>query len=697
MTKQIWRTLCCLCFCYAPLQAQKIITLNENCTFAVGNAQLTILATERLDSLAEKALNAGDYRFKIVGFTDADGSEEYNQKLSKQRADAVANYLINKGLIIEKTVSHFLGESQPLASNQDEIGKSLNRRVEITADLIYYTSFSEIVKQQEEFAQEQFVINPFESNIIELTKGTIIEIPANVFCFEDGTEPTTGVIVTCIEAYDYADMIRFNLQTASDGKMLETGGMLKITASVGERPLQLKPNKTLDITMPPQKYKEGMQVFVSDSNDGNMNWKPTKRLIARKKAKEKTLVYDLDKSSLNSVSWSLPVKPQMPDFGSLPDAPIAPSKPKKPRQPVASKMLTPEKPIVEMSRKEKKKWEKQLEKNEMQKQQYQQLMQNYERNFTQYEKERERYEKELLPKYLSLKAIYDAAIKNRIQRVEEYVQKVSDYDASKIILAHLTKLKKASITDKTPLNTEDLCYDLYHKRLSVSLNSLGAMAIERAFGRLSDTMRLSKIYALPQNYKIDTKKMPEWSKAFMNELSYNALVFNKAKYFSQVSNLEPALENLSNQRSEKQREIQQKKRVEMMQRLASGNASSDEMAQYALQVSTLNWINCDRFMNTPEAEKSVVTVKESDEIKCYLVFKNSKSIISFNAYEENFYQSLKVPKNENVCIIAIKMKNGKAHFAKKDAKIGETQPHQLVFEPCTVVDLMKKIDDLRTL
>jgi hypothetical protein len=697
MTKHFWRTLCCLCLCYAPLQAQKLITVNENCTFAVGNAQLTLFAIQKLDSLAEKALAAGDYRFKIIGFTDADGSEEYNQKLSKQRADAVSNYLINKGLVIEKTINQFLGESQPLASNDDEKGKSLNRRVEITADLIYYNSFSEIVKQQEDLAQEQFVINPFETNVVELSKGTIIEIPANVFCFEDGTEPTTGVIVSCIEAYDYADMIRFNLQTVSDGKMLETGGMLKITASVGERPLQLKPNKMLDITMPTQKYKEGMQVFVSESNDGNMNWKPTKRLIAKKKEKEKATIYDIDRASLNSVAWSMPLKPEMPIFGALPDAPIAPQKPKKPRQPVASKMPTPDKPLEEMSRKDRKKWEKQLEKNDAQKQQYQQLMQNYERNFAQYEKERERYEKELLPKYLSLKAIYDAAIKNRIQLVADYVQRASDYDASKIILTNLTKIKNAKITDRTPLDIDDICYELYQKRLTAMLNSSGALAIEKAFGRLSDTLKLSKIYALPESYKINANNTPDWSKKYLEELSYNALVFKKVKSFSQTSNFENALEALNKQRYAIKNEKEIKKRAEMMQRLANGKANSDEMAQYAMQVSTLNWINCDRFMNIPEAEKSVVTVKDSAEIKCYLVFKGSKSIISLDAYEENYYQSLKVPKNENFCIIAIKMKDGKAHFAKKDAKAGEYQPHQLVFEPCTVVDLMKKIDDLRTL
>lgn len=698
MTKHIWQTLCCLCLCYAPIQAQRLVTLNDNCFFAVGNALLTSNSIQKLDSLVEKAFTAGDYRFKIIGYTDADGTDEYNEKLSKQRADAVSNYLIAKGLVIEKTISQFLGEAQPFASNQDETGKALNRRVAIITDLIYYDSFSEIVKQQEELSQEQFVINPFEPNVVELAKGTIIEIPANVFCFEDGTEPTSGIIVSCIEAYDYADMIRFNLQTVSDGRMLETGGMLKITASVGERPLQLKPNKMLDVTMPTQKYKEGMQVFVSESNEGNMNWKATKRLIARKKVKEKVIVYDLDRSALNSVTWTLPIKPEMPSLGALPDAPIAPIKPKKPRQPVASKMPTPDKPLEEMNRKDRKKWEKQLEKNEAQKEQYQQLMKNYERNFVQYEKERAYYEKELLPKYLSLKAVYDAAIKNRVQSVSEYIQKASDYDASKIILANLAKIKNARITDKTPLSVEAISSELYFQRKRSVVNSLGALAIEKALGRLSDTMKLSKLYKLPEKYQKDAKFNNTCRRGNREaELDYNRLVMDKMCIFSKESNFTAALISLDSQRYAIKYKEELKKRAEKMQRLASGNASSDEMAQYAMQVTTLNWINCDRFINIPEAEKSVVTIKDSDEIKCYLVFKNSKSIISFVAYEENFYQSLKVPKNEDVCIIAIKMKNGKAHFAKKDAKIGETQPHQLVFEPCTVVDLMKKIDNLRTL
>jgi hypothetical protein len=69
-------------------------------------------------------------------------------------------------------------------------------------------------------------------------------------------------------------MIRNNVQTASDGKLLVSGGAYFIACSANGHPLRLKPGKTLSVSFP-RKSKEEMKLFYGNRDSaGNMNWKP---------------------------------------------------------------------------------------------------------------------------------------------------------------------------------------------------------------------------------------------------------------------------------------------------------------------------------------------------------------------------------------------------------------------------------------
>ena len=85
-----------------------------------------------------KALKGGlpDVTVMIVGYTDSQGSESYNQKLSEARAQAVADYLNTRhGVSKSRLLVKGAGEFNPIASNDSEQGRSKNRRVEfIRAD-----------------------------------------------------------------------------------------------------------------------------------------------------------------------------------------------------------------------------------------------------------------------------------------------------------------------------------------------------------------------------------------------------------------------------------------------------------------------------------------------------------------------------------------------------------------------------------
>lgn len=85
-------------------------------------------------TLNEVAQTLGAYPSTIIdvlGHTDSTGSHEYNQRLSEQRAQAVANYLTARGVHPSRIATRGYGETMPIADNATEAGRAANRRVEI--------------------------------------------------------------------------------------------------------------------------------------------------------------------------------------------------------------------------------------------------------------------------------------------------------------------------------------------------------------------------------------------------------------------------------------------------------------------------------------------------------------------------------------------------------------------------------------
>jgi len=68
---------------------------------------------------------------ELQGHTDNVGGKEYNMALSMRRANAVAKYLVNKGILRNRLATTGFGFEKPVALNGTEFGRSLNRRVEI--------------------------------------------------------------------------------------------------------------------------------------------------------------------------------------------------------------------------------------------------------------------------------------------------------------------------------------------------------------------------------------------------------------------------------------------------------------------------------------------------------------------------------------------------------------------------------------
>jgi len=83
-----------------------------------------------LERLAEFAADCPDTRIAITGHTDDVGPAEFNQALSEQRANAVADFLVERGVDRDRLVIAGAGDTQPVGDNATAWGRERNRRIE---------------------------------------------------------------------------------------------------------------------------------------------------------------------------------------------------------------------------------------------------------------------------------------------------------------------------------------------------------------------------------------------------------------------------------------------------------------------------------------------------------------------------------------------------------------------------------------
>ena len=109
-----------------------VITLSGSVLFVSGKYALLNTAKTKLDQVAEalKAQDA-DKRMVVEGHTDSQGSDAINQPLSLNRATAVRDYLVGRGVASEKITSVGMGSTMPITDNKTAENRANNRRVEI--------------------------------------------------------------------------------------------------------------------------------------------------------------------------------------------------------------------------------------------------------------------------------------------------------------------------------------------------------------------------------------------------------------------------------------------------------------------------------------------------------------------------------------------------------------------------------------
>lgn len=110
-----------------------VVQSNSTVNFKVNSAVLTPEGKTNIDTLAQSALTQKGYFIEVTGFASADGDVKKNKELSRRRAQAVLDYLIDTHNVPLRRigVSYGYGEAQPVADNTTREGREQNRRVEL--------------------------------------------------------------------------------------------------------------------------------------------------------------------------------------------------------------------------------------------------------------------------------------------------------------------------------------------------------------------------------------------------------------------------------------------------------------------------------------------------------------------------------------------------------------------------------------
>jgi outer membrane protein OmpA-like peptidoglycan-associated protein len=111
-----------------------VITLSGSVLFRTDEAVLMPGAQARLDQVADALLTSPGRNVLVEGFTDSQGSDQYNMDLSQRRADAVRGYLVQRGYDGTRIQGRGIGEGRPVADNATAEGRANNRRVEIIVE-----------------------------------------------------------------------------------------------------------------------------------------------------------------------------------------------------------------------------------------------------------------------------------------------------------------------------------------------------------------------------------------------------------------------------------------------------------------------------------------------------------------------------------------------------------------------------------
>lgn len=296
--------------------------------------ELTPAAIALLDELLARVDARGDHHFALDGHTDSDGSTGYNEALALARAEAVRDHLLARGVAASHISVSASGETAPVASNRNEEEMALNRRVTVVFERHWFEGLDALRSALGANTVQQFIIDPEKEALLEATGGTTLHFPAECLVDAAGRPAKGKITVELLEALDMKTCMAQGLSTSSSGRILETGGMMRVNAK-DERgnELALRYGTEVRITVPTAAPRNDMELFLSDNDGGD--WRPVQRPVAV----AEPMTAWIEGPRIPAPTWrrmgipDLKVPQYAPDLATRPRRPFPPVAPQAPVAP----------------------------------------------------------------------------------------------------------------------------------------------------------------------------------------------------------------------------------------------------------------------------------------------------------------------------------------------------------------------------
>lgn len=552
--------------------------------FASDEHRLTTEATSILDAFVLNATAGGEAEFSITGHTDSDADNRYNERLAERRANAVRAYLVERGVPEASIRISAFGERKAIATNGNEEGQALNRRVQVTATVHRWESTAELTERLREGAEQVFRIDPTLEQSLTTAAGATVQLCSLSLVGKDGQPVTGPVDLRITDALGLESIIGHQLSTMSGNQLLETGGMLKLEATdEAGNALLLDPTKPMTITLPTEVKKDGMQLFLSDNGS---NWATAQAPINSWSVQDEGLSQTTKYKNPPALKWPAMTYLQYTGGTPEPHKPIAPAMPREPRKP-----------------------------------------------------ERERYNTAWSWWSFTSKAAHAAADQARFDKAHD---------------AYLARMEK------------------YHRQV--------------------------------KQYKADSAAFPQRLEEHAEAMGQWACDEEDAAAAWQRDVYQPAFEQYMLRREAvrpRNDSIMAAWRAErdslfgayIVGEDTAALASSGLLNAYVMNVSSLGWINCDRFYAS-RAPQSIIAFRDPDatDEEVYLVFTNIHSILPIRKTSGDHYCSPSVPVTEPATLFAYKVEDGKPMLCR--TAVDRSASQSLRFKPSSFAEIRSVLKEL---
>ena len=461
------KNLLTLALCTLSIIAIKAQNISQDFVYFDSDSHvLTQSDMNDLDNLYSQLQDHSDFELSIIGHTDQDGSDDYNDALAQKRAEEVHNYLVSKGATADQVNINWQGEKQLADTNNTGSAKQKNRRVEVQSTVYDYENADDIIISAHTVETQHYSVDLSEEQTIDCNAGSTIIVPADAFVHADGTPVDASNITLDIrEAFTYSDFIAEGLYTHSKGEILETGGMMYINATANGKDLKLQEGKSLEIIYPLQNVESDMQLFYADEDEeGNLDWTPTEQAIGTTDIKLEDYASNIDLSRLFNYDFGDMTKPKL-YFDRMPAKPSVRKLPHPPAEPVRG-------------------YPSQYKK-------YREKYKNYELALEEYHIEKPKEEQALEE--------WHAEVENRFQKIWAYKKSFKEFHAKVQAISGLRKINKLK-GKRSTAEIINMIYANFNQGLTLEIND--RKLISKALHNYTNQILVErKMYQQTTNYK----------------------------------------------------------------------------------------------------------------------------------------------------------------------------------------------------